>query len=123
MQPIKLVAPSADVVVGTETIVIKPFTFGQWPKVIKHIQDALGTKDYSQGVSIPELLAESGESVLELVAIATGKPRSWLDTVEADEGIALVAAVIQVNADTFAKKILPSLEGIGASLTKLSKIA
>ncbi len=96
------------VVVGGESFIIKPFTFGQIPKVVGAVKKIAGMFQGEQ-VNVLDVIEQGGEDVLALVSMVTGKPRAWFDSVPADEGIALVTAIYEVNADFFAKKVAPLL--------------
>jgi hypothetical protein len=50
--------------------------------------------------------------LLSAIAIAVGKPRSWVDDLAADEAIVLAAKVIEVNADFFTRTVMPKLDGL-----------
>jgi hypothetical protein len=99
-----------------ESINIRPFTFGQLPAVTKHFAAIAGGLSIEQ-VSIPALVASGGEDILAIMGIATGKPRAWFDTLDPEGGVALVAAIVAVNKETFAKKLMPALAGLAATVT------
>lgn len=110
-----------DVIVNGELINIKPFTFGQLPKVTQLLQPVIGSLVSSGLVAFDggdmriaddwpmrmvEIMA-AGEPLVELTALAAKKDRVFMDTIGMDDGVALVRATIEVNADMFSKKILP----------------
>lgn len=95
--------------VKTEEIIIKPFGFGKFPKVLalmKTFKDPAPGTDITT-VSIGHLLADNAESVMELIVLATGKPRAYFDDMEMDEGVDVIAAILEVNADFFVKRLQP----------------
>jgi len=112
------------VTISGEMVTVKPFTFGQFPKAAKLLQpvvalfsergvlavgaDGLQVSD-SWPVVIVSVLADGGESVIDLCAFVSGKPREFFDTVSLDEGAELAKAVFEVNADFFKARILPKL--------------
>lgn len=117
------------VMVNGDTVTVMPFKFGQLAKVtnllapiVRNLTASglvrLDTDGGSVSMSIAadwplrivELMGEGGEEMLQLIAFSVGKPRAWLDTIESDEGIELGKAVVEVNADFFAKRILPTLQ-------------
>lgn len=98
-----------------ENLTIKPFKFGELPRVFKAIEPLtvtlatmMSTKQLDVS-AIGTLLAEGGDNVLDLIAIGARKPRAWVDQLELDEGIDVLAAVLEVNADFFVHKVLPRL--------------
>ena len=117
MNPIELVAPVEAVEVNGEQIVIKPFTFGQLPAVAKRISAITATIQLDE-IRIEELFAEGGEDVLHIIAMACGKPRVWLDTVDMGKGIELLSAVVTLNKEQFVKKLLPALTKMMTGLAR-----
>jgi hypothetical protein len=116
--------PEREVTAKGEVLTIAPFFFGQLPKAVKLIQplaQALGTAQVltidgttvrlsaDWPLKLPQIVAEGGEALIDLIAFVTGKPRAWFDTLGTDEGISLTRVVIEVNADFFAKKVAPML--------------
>jgi hypothetical protein len=131
MSDIDILYPEGKAVtVQGESLVIKPYAFGQIAKVsklaypiLKALSDGgllkMATVDGKATLSIAsdwmarivEIMGIGGEELLSLVAFSTGKPRDWLDTIALDEGIELTKAIIEVNSDFFVKRILPMLSG------------
>jgi hypothetical protein len=70
---------------------------------------------------LPTLLLKPASVALELglaplIAIAVGRPRTWLDELAADDAILLAAKVIEVNADFFTRTVIPKLGKVFAHL-------
>ena len=112
--------PGQDVTVAGQTITVKPLTFGQLPKatkllqpVIKALRDAGALSGEGAVIDLigswVDTLAAGGEDLLALVGYAIGKPRDWFDLLSMDDGVAIVRAVVEVNGDFFARKVLPML--------------
>lgn len=124
MSEIQTLFPGKEVTLSTgETITIKPFTFGQLPKALKLSQkigqaladsyNAGKLSDAKVAVSAAiEVLAEGGEEIIELVGLATGKPRAWFDTVPGEDTLDILNAFIEVNKDFFTQKVLPKVMGL-----------
>ena len=55
---------------------------------------------------------ERGDDLLTAVSIAVGKPRAWVDALDADQAILLAAKVLEVNADFFTRTVMPRLDGL-----------
>lgn len=119
---IKLTVPTITVHAAGEDIVLKPFSFGQLGPVSQSlgvIADRLGP----DGAGVGALMAAGGEELMHIVAFACGKPREWLDTIDDyDEGVALVNAVVELNKERFAKKLMPAILGLMAKLAPATKV-
>jgi hypothetical protein len=122
-----------DVQVGDSVITVLPFTFGMLPKIAEHVAPILrilvsagfaeiSTKgegdDVMQTLTLSptwmfnflDIMAGSGERVLDFLAVALKIDRDFVDKLTPEEGISLIKAVIEVNADYFSKKVLPILK-------------
>lgn len=102
-----------DVTVNGETISIRPFPFGQQhivvAKLLPLFQAFQGLREGAE-VSYGAVVEAGGENLMEVLALAAGKPRDFMDTIyDYDEGKALAMAVFEANKEQFLKKILPDL--------------
>jgi uncharacterized protein (UPF0264 family) len=124
MSDINTLFPIEEATFNGETIKVEPFKFGQFPKAIKllrpitdAVKDAGIAGMSAAGFSLapdwpmrlPQVMDEAGEALIEFVAFATNKQRSWFDDLDADEGIALTKLVFEVNGDFFVQRIAPKL--------------
>lgn len=100
---VEILGGGESVTAAGETITVRPIKFGQLPQVLKHV-GALFSSLEGDELNITRALTEGGEDVLAILAIVTGKPREWFDSLEMDEGIALLTAAVRVNSDVFQKK-------------------
>lgn len=94
---------------------ITPFKIGELPRVFKVIEpitklvmDAIGS-DTNQMESLSKIMVQGGDNVLDLLAIGSRQPRTWIDQLEMDEGVQLLAVILEVNASFFVQKVLPLL--------------
>ena len=113
---------------GGETLTLTPFKFGQYPKALKLMIPLVSAFKASGILGLDtegnlvissdwmvlvdgavSLLAEVGDPMIDLCALATGKPREWLENISADEGVALLRGIFEVNSDFFEKRIAPKL--------------
>ena len=121
-----------DVTIGEETIKIVPFPFGNLPVVAKHfapVTEAFmtsglitfasgegGAAEIQVAADWPlravEAIGLGGEDLMQLIAICSGKSRDWLNTIGVSEGILLIRAIVEVNRDYFAKKVLPTIPAL-----------
>jgi hypothetical protein len=110
-----LIPPAAEIVIGGETLAIRPLKVGQLPAFLRTISPVM------RKLTAPEidwllLFGERGNDLLTAIAIAIGKPRAWVDELAADEAILLAAKVIEVNADFFTRTVIPRLDGLFAQV-------
>ena len=104
-----------EITIRDENLTIKPFKFGELPRVFKAIEPlsasitALVQTQSFNASSIGFLFSSGGDGILDLLAVGTRKPRSWVDDLEMDEGIEVLTAVLEVNADFFIQKVLPRI--------------
>ncbi len=107
----QLVPAGAEVRAGGETLHIKPLKIGQVPGFLRAITPALQALS-KQPVDWLALFAGHGEDLLAAISIAVGKSRRWVDGLDADDAVALVAAIIEVNADFFTRHLMARLDGV-----------
>lgn len=113
--------PGKQVILNSgETLTIEPFKFGQLPVALKLTQKIGGLvaqmvqsgelQDKTKvASSVIYILAEGGEDLFNLIGLCIGKDRKWFDTIQADEGISIITAFLEVNIDFFTQKMMPQL--------------
>lgn len=109
-----LVAQSSPLMCAGEAVDLTPLKVGQLPAFIRAarpILAQLGTGD------VIGALLDNPDAALEAIAIASGKPRAWLDALEADDLIRLGARCLEINADFFVRRVLPEIQTASARLT------
>ncbi len=102
-----------------ETLEITPLKVGQIPRFLRAVRPmfgALAGQVTSPGVAgggveldILKLVEDHGEGLIEAAAIAINRKPEWVGGGDADQFALLVKAVIEVNADFFAKRVAPLL--------------
>ena len=98
------------------TVEVKPFTFGQLPKALAYSKVIFGLvrqlyEDGDEAGAIAGvMLTEGGENFIELLSMSTGKPRSWFDTLPADDGLLITTQFLEVNLSFFAQKVVPAFK-------------
>jgi hypothetical protein len=87
-----------------ESVFIRPLPFRRWPKAIGHITrlleympaEGLNLSDNTQMVVfIGTLLAQVEEDLFSVIELATDKTPEFFDTVDPDDGIKVIAAVVE----------------------------
>lgn len=136
MNDLDVLYPEGKTVIAKgEVITILPFGFGMLPTVTKKLLPLVELWTEAELVSFTRegetvsfkisddiaarvlpFMEAGGEQFMDLVAYLAKKSRAWLDTVPPHEGVELVKALFEVNADYFTKKILPMLPGQAPTL-------
>jgi len=117
-----LVPQAVELVIDGEPLAIRPLKVGQLPAFLRAITPVM---QYLGGDSIDwlALFGERGDDLLTAVSIAIGKPRGWVDALDADEAILVAAKVIEVNADFFTRTVMPRLDGLIAQTSAVAATA
>lgn len=113
---LEVLFPDREIVIGAETLTIKPFTARQWPKVIgvfQKLQPLLQPKDGGQ-VELLTVFAEGADDLYMALGIAAHKPLEWFDDVQMDDAIRLFSLVLEINQTFFADRIAPMLPDLMA---------
>lgn len=105
----------ATVTINNEIIEIKPFKFKQFFAALKHLSNMIADVNQyeDQTIQLIRLLGEHPDDVVGLMALATGKPAAFFDTLDTDAGLDIAIAVWNVNKDFFGQKIQPKLVSLG----------
>ena len=104
----KLVPQAVKISLAGEVVAIKPLKIGQMPAFLRAITPVMQQLG-GNGIDWLALFGEHGDDLLTAVSIAIGKPRAWVDALDADEAILVAAKVIEVNADFFTRTVMPRL--------------
>ena len=106
--------PDREIVVGGETLTIKPFTARQWPKVIGIFQklQPLLTAGDGDKVDMLGIFAAGADDLYVALGIAAHKPLEWFDEVQMDDAIRLFSLVLEINQTFFAERIAPMLPAL-----------
>ena len=104
----KLVPQAVEISLAGDVVAIKPLKIGQMPAFLRTITPVMQQLG-GNGIDWLALFGEHGDDLLTAVSIAIGKPRAWVDALDADEAILVAAKVIEVNADFFTRTVMPRL--------------
>lgn len=120
--------PERNAEIAGVQIVLRPFTFGQMPKVVgalgsimeELVQIDLDGIDISESGnlsldgdvvrSIANLIAVNSDKIVSILVMATGWPAPDIEDLPPDEGIKLCAEVFAVNKRFFQERLLPELK-------------
>lgn len=114
-----LVPPATTITVGGESLSITPLRIGELPAFTRAIAPAIA-EFRRDGVDWLALFGLHGEAMLSALAVATRKPREWIEQLAADEAILLATTIIEVNSDFFARRVLPKVEAAMVRLPTIS---
>lgn len=95
----------------TETIFVAPFAFSQLGTATGLARQVLPAIDFAQG-NILRLIESAHGPVMELLALCVGRDIEFFDSVLPDDGVKLVAAMIEENYSFFIQNVAPQLEGM-----------
>ena len=94
-------------VFGGERLELTPLKVGDVPAFARAVQPVAAS--LSASPDWLALLAEHGEAVIDVVAIASRRPPEWVTNLALDDAVRLAEAVFEVNAGFFIQRVLPSL--------------
>ena len=117
-----LVPQTVELVIDGEPLAIRPLKVGQLPAFLRAITPVMQYLG-GDGIDWLALFGERGDDLLTAVSIAIGKPRGWVDALDADEAILVAAKVIEVNADFFTRTVMPRLDGLIAQTSAVAATA
>lgn len=108
--------PQVVTVAGT-ALELTPIRLGELPRILAAVRPIAA--DLSTEPDWLDLLGRHGEAVLELLALATRRDRAWIEGLALDEAVTLAAAVFEVNADFFVRRVAPSIAQVGERLAPI----
>lgn len=103
----------------TVKVFVRPMPFKRWFTAIQYIQSMLGAfpqvaidfnNPASLGMFAMQLLGDANAEVIGLMSLATDRDEAFFDTIDLDEGLKIILAVIEVNKDFFVQKVLPMVK-------------
>jgi hypothetical protein len=117
----QMIPETVEVAVGGETLIIGPIKIRQLSKVARHVGGIVGffTGDT---IDFEGLLSEGAEDLMASLSAATDKPLEWVGELNLDEVVRLTRTVIEVNADFFARSVLPEVEKAQTAISGLNRV-
>lgn len=118
MSELEILFPQGiEVTLKEELFTVKPFTLGQIPLVMAAMQKIAGPAQaalYSgkaqDAATLMGIFAVAGEDIIKLIAKIINKPEEYVNSLEMDESVKLIEAIVNVNKDFFLKKVTPILK-------------
>lgn len=117
-----VIPATVEVTAGGEAFKLKRFNLGQLKHATAHAAlIAMLFNAMQEGKASPiDIITNGGESVIELIAIATGKSTEWCEELDPVEGAELLLAVAEVNLSFFVNALSPLVKGWTERATRLA---
>jgi hypothetical protein len=97
--------------VNGEPVTVRPLTMGKIPAFIKAVEPIKGVLSFVEGepLDLTDLLVDPDKNaaLLNSLTISTGIATGTLEALTPDTVIELATAVLEVNADFFARRLAP----------------
>ena len=77
--------------------------------------------DGMDNAAIFKIFETDGDNVLDFIAIALNKDRSFVDNLDMEEAIEVLIAIVEVNADFFVSKVMPMMTKRAVDLKQLKQ--
>lgn len=106
-------------IVGSESVTIRPFSFGELPTVISLLKGVGSQFAYHQKQGtvhtvegIMDIIGSGGENLIQALALNTGKERKFFDTISPEDGVTIMQEFLMMNIGFFMKRVLPAIKGM-----------
>jgi hypothetical protein len=113
-----LIVPESKIELGGETLTVTPIRAGKLPALIRAVRPIMPYLAQEQ-IDFMALIDEGGEHLLDAVALALGKPRAFVDALDAAELIRAARCMIEVNVDFFIHRLLPEVAAAAQKIQDL----
>jgi len=97
------------IVVGGKTLAITPLKVRQIPAFVRAIAPAANLLTSGR---IAEAVALHGEGIATSMTVACDESEEFIGELLGDEFLSLVSAVMEVNGDFFARRVVPQITAI-----------
>lgn len=114
---LEVLFPGRVITVAGEELLITPFKLTQIPVVAGLMAKYYRLSGTSDTLDVVDLIEKAGDDVWKMMCMSLGKDRAWLDTLNAEEGVDLLSAIIEENSDFFIKKLSPAMTDLTTRLT------
>ena len=115
-----LVALPVTISVGNVPLDVTPLTMSQLPRILRLAQPFLVLLETVRSAEdVLALMADHGEAITEITAIAADVPLETLKRVSVDHVAELFMGVLEVNADFFAARLPALMARLQAGMAKV----
>lgn len=114
----------------SDSVFIRPLPFRRWPQAIGHIAKLLEylpeeglnfSSNIDLAVWIATLAGQVSDDLFAVIELATDKKPEFFDTVDPDDGVKIIMAVIEVNKDFFTRNVMPLVNDYLPAITEQAK--
>ncbi len=103
------------ITVAGKHLSIEPVKVRDLPAFLAAVEPILG--ELAKG-DVLAAIARHADRVIAAAAIGAGVERAWLEEQTPDALVEIAAAVLEVNADFFVRRVLPVIQTTAARLTQ-----
>lgn len=93
---------------------LTPIRLGELPRLLAVVRPL--AEEITSDPDWMALLGRHGDAVLDLLAITTRRERAWINDLSLEDAVLLAAAVFEVNADFFVRRIAPKVGDLAQRL-------
>jgi hypothetical protein len=106
-------------------VFVRPLPMRRWVQALSYMTAVLGnlpstsldlSDPMKMSIWIIHVLGKIPDEIFGLLELATDEPAEFFDTIDLDDGVNVVMAVVKVNKDFFVQKVLPMLSEVAPSL-------
>lgn len=110
-------SPAQRLLIDGKTIAVDPVTVRDLPAFLAAVEPI--ARELMAG-DVMAALAHNADRLIAAVCIGAHVERAWLDAQTADVLVELAAAVIEVNADFFARRVMPAVTQAAQALSQMA---
>ena len=119
----RIVAKDGDVfkeVEKPDIVFVRPLPFLRWPKAIEHItnmfrylpEEGIDVNNSAQVlVWLGSAIGVASEDLFAVLEMATDRKPEFFDTIDADDGLKIAVAVVEINKSFFVESVWPIIKG------------
>lgn len=115
----QLIPEPVELTIAGETLGIGPIKMRQLSKVARHV-GRIAQFFSSEEINFEGLLSVGADDLMAALSAATDKPVEWIGELNLDEIVRLTRTVVEVNADFFARTVMPEVEKAKTALSALA---
>lgn len=102
--------------IAGEDVTITQIKIGRLPHVLRAVQPLTHMLKQDGPFDLKAMFMLYADDCLTLLAALSGRERGWIDDLEIDDAIRLLAALLEINLDFFVQRVLPLLPDMLATM-------